>query len=128
MYFALPVRSGDVLMVPARGEVLVEGWVEKPGSYRITPGLTVLGAVAAAGGAAYAADRTAVTLMRSAKNGEKIFFPADLEKIRHGQEIDISVQEGDIIQVPSSNPRLVAYGFYRVLSTVVHIGANVPLW
>jgi polysaccharide biosynthesis/export protein len=128
MYFALPVRSGDVLMVPARGEVLVEGWVEKPGSYRITPGLTVLGAVAAAGGAAYAADRTAVTLMRSAKNGEKIFFPADLEKIRHGQEIDISVQEGDVIQVPSSNPRLVAYGFYRVLSTVVHIGANVPLW
>jgi polysaccharide biosynthesis/export protein len=127
-YFALPVRAGDVLMVPARGEVLVEGWVEKPGSYRISPGLTLLGAVAAAGGPAFAADAGGVTLMRSAKNGGKIFFAADLDKIRRGEEIDIAVQEGDVIQVPSSNPRLVAYGFYRVLSTVVHIGANVPLW
>src|SRR5439155_19647769 len=32
-YLSLPVRPGDVIMVPSGGQVLVEGWVEKPGAY-----------------------------------------------------------------------------------------------
>ncbi|MGH7828663.1 MAG: polysaccharide biosynthesis/export family protein [Candidatus Binatia bacterium] len=127
VYLALPIRHGDVITIPSSGDVLVDGWVEKPGSYKITPGLTLLGALAAAGGSAFAADGSAVTLMRTTSNGEKLFLSADLEKIKRGEESDIPVQEGDVIEVPSSSPRLIAYGIYRFFSSVMRVGASVPL-
>lgn len=127
-YLALPARPGDVIMVPGGGEVLVQGWVAKPGSYRITPGLTVLGAVAAAGGPNFSADTGAVKVIRTNKRGEKVFLLANLQSIERGEEPDVPLQEGDVIDVSSSAPKLVAYGLYRVFTTIVHVGANIPLF
>ena len=45
-----PVRPGDVISLPPAGNVQVDGWVQKPGSYQLTRGLTLMGALAAAGG------------------------------------------------------------------------------
>ncbi len=126
-YLALPARPGDVIMVPGSGEVSVEGWVGKPGSYRITPGLTVLGAVAAAGGSLYAADTSSVKIVRTNQQGETTFFLANLEDIKRGEKPDIRVQESDVIVISSSSSKLVAYGIYRLFSTMVNIGANVPI-
>jgi polysaccharide biosynthesis/export protein len=128
IYLTLPVRPGDVLLVPGGGEVLVGGWVEKPASYKITPGLTVVGAVTAAGGPHFAADTNSVKVMRAGKDGEQVFFVADLEKIRLGESPDIPVQEGDVIEVSSSTSKLVPYGFYRFLSAVLHVGASASLY
>src|SRR5206468_6184148 len=64
LYLTLPARPGDVIMVPGGGDVLIEGWVEKPGSYKITPGLTLLGAVAAAGGSLFAANTSSIKVIR----------------------------------------------------------------
>lgn len=128
LYLTLPARPGDVIMVPGAGEVLIEGWVAKPGSYRVTPGLTVLGAVAAAGGSLFAADTGTVTVIRTSKEGEKIFLSVNLEKIKHGADADIPLQEGDVIDVASSPTKLVPYGFYRFFSTVFHVGASAPLF
>ncbi|MBI4639393.1 MAG: polysaccharide export protein [Candidatus Tectomicrobia bacterium] len=125
----LPVRPGDVIMVPGGGQVLVEGWVEKPGSYKITPGLTVLGAVAAAGGPLFAANTSSVKVIRTGREGEKLSFLADLERIKLGEKPDIPIQEGDVIDVSASAPKLVPYGFYRFFSSVFNIGvgASVPI-
>ena len=46
-----------MIMVPGGGQVLVEGWVEKPGAYPVSPGLTVAGVVVQAGGPMYPAER-----------------------------------------------------------------------
>jgi polysaccharide biosynthesis/export protein len=81
----LPARPGDMLVVPDAGEVIVQGWVDKPGSYKITPGLTVAGAVGAAGGALFASDGSSVTIMRNSASGEKIFISADLDRIAAGR-------------------------------------------
>src|SRR2546430_15962107 len=51
------VRPGDVITVSPAGSVLVDGWVQKPGSYPVTRGLTLSGALAAAGGGLFPADR-----------------------------------------------------------------------
>jgi polysaccharide export outer membrane protein len=128
IYLTLPARPGDVIMVPGSGEVLVQGWVTRPGSYKITPGLTVLGAVAAAGGPLFAADTSAVNVIRTGKEGGKILSLADLEKIKHGEQADASVQEGDVIEVSASAPKLVPYGIYRFFSSLFHIGAALPLY
>ncbi len=129
-YLSLPVRPGDVIMVPGGGQVLVEGWVEKPGAYAITHGLTVSGAVVAAGGPLFPADISAVKVIRTERGGRKTSLVVDLEKIKRGDEPDIALQGGDIIEVSPTGAKLLAYGLYRFFSTVVSIGVsgNVPLF
>jgi len=124
IYLTLPARPGDSIFVPSGGEVLVGGWVDKPGSYPITAGMTVLGAVAAAGDTLFPADTGAVKVLRTGKGGEKIFLSADLRKITNGESPDIPVQEGDIIEVTSSTPKLVSYGMFNFLRTVLHVGTQ----
>jgi len=125
IHLTMPVRPGDVLMVPSGGEVLVEGWVEKPGSYKITPGLTLLGSIVAAGGPHFAADSSAVELIRAKKDGGKLSFVADLEKIKRGEIQDIAVQEGDIIAMPSSPIKIGPYGVYSFITNMVRVGATI---
>jgi polysaccharide biosynthesis/export protein len=130
-YLALPARPGDVIMVPGAGEVMIQGWIQKPGSYKITPGLTLLGAVAAAGGPTFPADTGAVKIIRTNKLGEKTFFVANLDRIQSGEERDLPLEEGDVIDVAYSSPKLAAYGFYRFFSSVVRLGvganARIPI-
>jgi hypothetical protein len=62
------------------------------------------------------------------QEGEKIFFLADLKQIKHGEKPDIPIQEGDIIEISSSAPKLVPYGIYRLFTSVFHVGASAPLY
>lgn len=125
LYLTLPARPGDVVIVPGSGDVLVDGWVETPGSYQISPGMTVRGAIAAAGGAKFAADTSAVKVIRQGKTGGPIFLSADLNKITQGEQADIPIQEGDVVAVAPSSAKLVPYGAYRFFATVFHVGFNM---
>jgi polysaccharide export outer membrane protein len=129
-YLSLPVRPGDVIMVPSGGQVLIEGWVEKPGAYGVSPGLTVAGVVVQAGGPLYPAEVNTVKVIRAEKGGSKSFIYADLEKIKRGDSPDIPIQGGDIVEVSAQSSKLIAYGLYRFFSTVVNIGvgANIPIF
>jgi protein involved in polysaccharide export with SLBB domain len=124
----LPARPGDMLVVPDAGEVVVQGWVEKPGSYKITPGLTVAGAVGAAGGALFASDERAVTIMRNSGSGKKIFITADLDKIDAGQAADVPVQAGDLVSVPYSMVKLVPYGAVSLIGRGLYLSAAAPIF
>ncbi len=123
IYLTLPAKPGDVIIVPTSGEVLVEGWVKTPASYKISPGMTVLGAVAAAGGLLFAADTDEVKVLRTGRGGEKILLSADLEKIKRGESPDIPVEAGDVVEVSFSSLKLVPYGVYSALTQLVHFGA-----
>jgi polysaccharide export outer membrane protein len=127
VYLNMPARPGDVVMVPGGGQVLVQGWVEKPGAYRITSGMTILGAVAAAGGTTFPANQGAVELLRTDRQGRKVTLHADLDGIKRGEQADIALHEGDVVNVSSSGAKLVAYGIYRFFTTIIHVGASVPL-
>jgi len=126
-YLQMPARAGDIIMIPGAGEVLVQGWVEKPGSYKITPSLTILGAVAAAGGPMFPADTGSVELIRTDKQGQKTAVVADLDAIKKGTRPDLPLREGDVIDVTSSGPRLAAYGLYRFFTSVMSVGASIPI-
>ena len=128
IYLSLPARPGDVIIVPASGQVLVQGWVEKPGPYKITSGLTVLGAVAAAGGPLFPANTSSVRIIRSGKHGNRITYTVDLEQMKQGEMPDLPVQEADVVEVSSTTAKLVPYGIYRFISSLLHIGASVPLF
>jgi len=110
---AVPVRPGDVIMVPARGQVLVQGWVVNPGAYPITPGMTALGAVTAAGGELYS---SAAEVLRAAPGGEKTKLPVDLSEVEKGEAADIQVQSGDVVIVQRTALGAVPYTLYFLMS------------
>jgi polysaccharide export outer membrane protein len=115
-YINMPVRPGDVLIVPGGGNVMVTGWVYRPGFFQVGSGLTVLGAVGSAGGAMYAAAPSDATLIRSDANGNKVSIPVDLDKIATGAAPDIPVRANDVIDVPYSDLKIGPYVVYNILT------------
>jgi len=117
----IPVRPGDVIIVPASGSVLVQGWVRTPGAYPITPGLTEYGAITAAGGAMFSST---ARLLRANHSGERTEYAFDLAKIEHGEEQDIQVESGDVVVVNKSATGAVPYGVYFLFE---HFGTGITM-
>jgi protein involved in polysaccharide export with SLBB domain len=111
-YLGMFARAGDVVIIPAAGQVTVQGWVDKPGAYNVTPGLTALGAIAAAGGANF--TRSA-TILREADGG-KLQIPINISKIEDGEASDVGVQSGDVVIVEKSAIGAVPYSLYFLLN------------
>ena len=126
-YLSMPVHPGDIVMLPGGGEALVQGWVARPGAYKITPGLTVLGVIAAAGGLAFPADAAAVEVIRNNSTGHKFKIVANLDSINSGADADVPLREGDVVDVLASNSKLFAWGFYRFFTSVVNFGASASV-
>ena len=122
------VRPGDVVTVSPAGSVLVDGWVQKPGSYPCTRGLTLSGAVAAAGGDMFASDRHHATVKRTLGPGEERSFTVDLDAVREGKAADMPITDGDVVRMPASTLRVIPWGAYSLVKGLVYIGGSVPLF
>jgi protein involved in polysaccharide export with SLBB domain len=109
----VPVRPGDTIIVPAAGEVMVDGWVRNPGAFHIVPGMTAVSAVSAAGGALFS-DATEV--LRSDTDGTRRSIPINLAKVKAGEEADVPVQEGDVVVVKHSPIGAVPYAVYEMFT------------
>ena len=120
-YLELPAVPGDVIVVPAAGQVTVQGWVDKPGAFPITSGMTVLGSIAAAGGPLFSSE---CTLLREQSDGHKLEVALDLNKMKHGEQPDLPVQGGDIVVVERSATGAVPYTVYFL---VQHIGIGMGI-
>jgi protein involved in polysaccharide export with SLBB domain len=120
-----PVRKGDVITVSPAGSVLVDGWVAKPGAYPATRGLTVSGAVAAAGGDLYPADVRHATVARASGSGSQEPIPVDLEAVAQGTQADMPITDGDIVRVPAAPARLVPYGAWTLVLAIFRFGGSV---
>jgi protein involved in polysaccharide export with SLBB domain len=125
-YVNMPMRPGDVVIVPGGGDVMVVGWVHQPGRFQAGSGLTVLGAIGAAGGPMYAANTKNIALIRTEKRGSKVTIPVDMEKITTGDAVDLPVQANDVIDVPYSGLRIGPYIFYSILTKVGIAGPIIP--
>lgn len=121
-YLEMTAEQGDVIIVPAAGEVTVQGWVDKPGAFKITPQMTVLGSIAAAGGPNF--TRSA-TLLRTDDSGRKLSIPFDISKLKTGEQTDLAVQSGDVIIVNKSVIGAVPYSFYFLINKV---GLGLPIF
>jgi polysaccharide export outer membrane protein len=110
-YLDIPAKPGDVIIVPDAGQVTVQGWVDKPGAFPITSGMTVLGSLAAAGGALFTSD---ATLLRVSPDGGKITVPLDLSKIKRGEQADLPVQGGDVVIAERSAAGAVPYTIWTL--------------
>jgi polysaccharide biosynthesis/export protein len=115
----LPTRPGDVIVIPIAGEVMVQGWVRNPGAFKITPQMTVLGAVSAAGGALFS---NSVEVLRTDSNGQHVATQFDLSELEKGQQEDAPVQSGDVVVVEKTVAAAVPYTLYQIFQ---HFGTGI---
>lgn len=120
----LPVRPGDIITIPEKGKVLVKGWVRSPGGYEVSSDLSVLGAISAAGGPRFAADTGDVTLVRVDEKLGSLVYRFDLEKLQKGEQLDISIQSGDVLDVSHSTMRWTAWGLYDLTLRMFNFGRS----
>jgi len=105
---------------------MVVGWVHQPGRFQAGSGLTVLGAIGAAGGPMYAAKTDSIVLIRTSQHGRKTTIPINMDQITRGQSVDMPVQANDVIDVPYSGLRIGPYIFYSILTKMGIGGPVIP--
>jgi polysaccharide export outer membrane protein len=97
------LKPGDTVVVPKAGIVYVLGEVTRPGGYVLnaTGGVTVLQVVAVAGGTTHVASAGKTRLLHRTGTGFQE-QQINLKKLLRGKAHDVSVQNDDILFVPSS--------------------------
>jgi len=78
--------------------VTVLGQVQSPGSFPLTPGMTLLQAISMAGGFTSIAQKSRVNLARNT-DGKSTTVVVDTESIYEGDSSDIVLQSGDRLYV-----------------------------
>ncbi len=96
---SLPLRNGDIITATSTQFFYVSGEVKNPGSYPITPGLTVLKAVSVAGGLTKFGSKGKVEILRQGSQSETERIKVDLGDIEGGKKPDVPLEAEDIIKV-----------------------------
>jgi polysaccharide export outer membrane protein len=78
--------------------ITVLGQVQKPGSFPLSPGMTLIQAVSQAGGLTSIANKDRVNLTRRSKTGSKTVV-ISVDAITEGRSRDIPLQAGDQIYI-----------------------------
>jgi hypothetical protein len=94
----------------------------------VTRGLTLSGAIAAAGGHLFPADRHHATVRRTVGAGEERSFVVDLHAVTEGRASDLPIADGDVVRLPASAVRIVPWSVFAIARELVHIGGTVALF
>lgn len=121
----VPVRGGDMIIVPESGKVTVEGEVEKGGALDLGRQMTLLSALAAAGGITYGAKVDEVEIVRDVGDPDKkARLVIDLERISRGEDRDVRLRNGDIVRVPSDSGRRLTQDTFEGISRILNFGVG----
>jgi len=102
----IPIQPNDVINVPVDKEIIIYvfGEVRNPGALQVkrSQKITLLKAIAQAGGLAENASKRGVTIKRKDTNGKEINIKVNLNDIIKGKTKDIPLKEGDVVIVKES--------------------------
>ena len=94
--------------------ITIDGAVAKPGIYPLTGQITLLRALALAGGFGPIADSNEVMLFRNNERGERQVATFDVDKIRSGKNDDPAIKGDDLIVVQrDATRRLLKDSLFR---------------
>ncbi len=103
------VRPGDTIIVSRAGIVYVVGDVQHPSGFRIEDAsLSVLKALALAGGNTHTSSLSKSRILRQTANGIQE-IPINLKKVLYAKIPDMPMLKGDILFVPSSAAKTALY-------------------
>ncbi len=118
--YNMRMKKGDIVFIPDSSDtsVYVLGSVSRPGSYRLTPRMTLLDVLAQAGGPNEDAAPEQIGIYRAgAKQVEVIAFN-DLVDV--SRKVNYSLEDGDVIFVPKSKVADFGY-FVRQISPFISV-------
>jgi polysaccharide export outer membrane protein len=105
----VPVAPGDTVIVSRAGIVYVVGDVARPSGFMIEDDtLTVLKALALAGGGTRTASLNNSKILRQTPDGVKE-IPVFLQKVLRAKAPDVALLKGDVLFVPGSAGKAFAY-------------------
>ena len=96
--YNIVLRTGDVIDVGEQEMFFIQGEVERPGTYPLEKGYTLLKAITVAGGFSQWADRKQVELLRD-EEGQRRRRVLNLKAIAERKQQDIELEPEDIIIV-----------------------------
>ena len=108
--YNLRMKKGDIVFIPDSSDtaVYVMGQVTKPGSYRLTPRMTLLDALAQAGGPNEDAKTGQIGLYRAGADQIQLI---DLQALMApGRSNNFALEDGDVVFVPRSG--LADFGYF----------------
>ena len=123
---SLEVLPGDTISVSRSGVIYVLGDLGRPGGFLVEHNdrLSVLQAIALAGGANQTAKMGDTRLMRKTDDG-RIEIDLDLKKVLKGEGSDLLLADGDILYVPVSNKKIYSL---RALEAMIGVGTGVAIY
>lgn len=103
------VRPGDTIIISRAGIVYVVGDVQRPSGFLIEDNnLSVLKALALAGGATRTSSLNKTKILRQTPNGVQE-IPVQLKKVLYAKAPDVPMIKGDVLFVPGSSAKAAAY-------------------
>jgi polysaccharide export outer membrane protein len=117
------LRPGDIIYALPAHLVYVVGRVLQPQRVRFTETLTVLRAVAMAGGLLPNA-RTDKIYIQRVKNAKRTVIPLELKAIKERRAEDVPLQPSDVVEVLSKNGRGVPL---KLPICIDQVGLKLPL-
>jgi len=122
------ILPGDVVTVPHAGIIYVLGAVSKPGGYTVSSDraqLTTLKVLSLAGGLSRTAKSDHAVIVRKDTSGQQHEVEVDLRKVMKFQSEDVQLRPSDILFVPNSSGKTVAY---RLAELSVAVGSGVLIY
>jgi polysaccharide export outer membrane protein len=122
------IVPGDVVTVPHAGIVYVLGAVGKPGGYTVSNDraqLTTLKVLSLAGGLSRTAKSDRAVIVRKDSSGQQREVEVDLKKVMKFQSEDVQLRPSDILYVPNSGSKTMAY---RLAELSVAVGSGVLIY
>jgi polysaccharide export outer membrane protein len=100
----IPLMAGDTVIVPRVGNVFVVGQVKTPSAIPLSSNapVTVMRAIAMAGGVNFGAALSKVVIIRKTPNDQHIEIQMDLKKVMAGKQRDIALASDDVLLVPTN--------------------------
>jgi polysaccharide export outer membrane protein len=123
----IPVEPHDVISVPRAQQTYVLGAVESPGAFplRARDGLTVLEALAHAGGLARYADAKGARILSPDGAGGRRERGVNLKTILAGKAPDLQLEPDDVLFVPFHGAKAAAAQIGRA---ALSIGTGAAIW
>lgn len=117
------LRAGDIVRVVPAASIYVGGEVRKPGQYAMpAQGLTLLEALALAGGVKPEGVRGKTRVIHTGVSGRRAFRQVNAGRIMQGRAADVPLRPFDFVYVPSSVGRTT---LVRGVETAMAAGVTI---
>jgi polysaccharide export outer membrane protein len=118
--YNIRMKKGDIIFIPDSSDtsVYVMGSVLKPGSYRLTPRMTILDVLAQSGGPTEDAASDKIGIYRAGAKQVEIIDLGSL--VSPDRKVNFALEDGDVVFVPKSG--LASFGYImRQISPLIGV-------